>query len=192
VIIPSQIRSNQPLQVEEQEDGTFSFVNAYEGDWQEFFPGRPTKLRQPEMSSRRTPFREPSHEEREAPAPQLEDTAVQFRRPLTSGSVEELRAQIKRQLFEELDPEKEADPRDIEEIYELLKCTGSQCVSQIAVETGLSWRRILLAIRQLLKEGLVDWLPDSRCDNIQLLETAWAIRRVLARRVGKIDASKAA
>lgn len=161
MLIPSQIRSREPLQIRRSADGVISFDNAYEGDDQEFFGGRWTPIRDDGEAQEAVAFLADKVAAEPSPArPGLQETATWMREPILQGSEDELRERIEHYLADYLDPEKEADPRDVNSVYEQLKHSGSLCVSQIAIDTGLPLERVFLALRQLAMDGAVEWRPD--------------------------------
>jgi hypothetical protein len=159
MLIPSRIRSTKPLEIHASSDGIYSFVNAYDGEDQVFFDFPPTVAEDREGREAEPP---PEAQRKPAPpaSPPSEQTGGFVSEPVLQGSEEELWAKIWDYLFEHLDPEKVADADDVRAVYEHLKHSGSQCVSQIAIETGLPLQRIYLALRQLTSEGAVEWRPD--------------------------------
>jgi hypothetical protein len=176
MLIPSQLRSRDPLRIQEGEDGAFTVVNAYEGDAQEFFEGRLTPLR--------------------AQPPRVALSRVKAKRAARpqsgAGDVTEIHgsneAELRNRVYaflKNFHPGKEADPIHMGVVFEKLKRSGSLCVSQIAIETGLSLGQIFLALRQLRRLGAIEWRPDRkpwrsgerRPYHVQLIDTAWSISR---------------
>jgi hypothetical protein len=220
MLIPSQVRNSQPLKLELGGDGIVSFVNAYEGEGQEFFRGHLTAVGQskPQGGARSS---------MSTPSP-LQETASWMREPVRQGEEKDLRRSIEEYLSRRFDPEKVADPRDVDIVFEQLKCSGSLCVSQIAIETGLPLDRIFMSLRQLAAECAVEWRPDRspavglrkilqgrnvtsllrdrsallriwrewrdglalRSNPVELIETAWSIMRVWKGNPLKIDSPK--
>ena len=159
MLVPSQIRSREPLNLLESGDGVFSFTNAYEGESQEFFDGRLTPIQSREKRPGRTNATPDQGNSILPVRPPLQGTAW-LQEPVLQGSEEKLRTDIEEFLTKRLGPEKEADLYDVGRVFEQLKRSGSLCVSQIALETGLPLPRIFLALRQLAAENSVEWRPD--------------------------------
>jgi hypothetical protein len=198
MLIPSQIRSAKPLVVRESADGIYSFVNAYDGNSQDFFDNHQAAEGNHPRDASRQEIVEPAVE------PESPERTGKLQREPIQGSESELWAKIEHYLFHIVDPEKEARARDVKAVYEELKHSGSLCVSQIAIETGLPLEKIFLALRQLLREGAVEWRPDRsgmvsikrawarmfrrrhqepvagsdpQSDPVYLIETAWSLKR---------------
>jgi len=200
MLTPSQILNREPLRLEEDEDGVFTVVNAYQGDAQDLF-GTPLRVRRGGQAKR-------------AARAEARDTDLILR-----GDEAELRKRVNG-FLDSLDPGRDADPIAMGAVFEELKRSGSLCVSQIAIETGLPLEAIFFALRQLRDDGVVEWRPDRkrvpsfgkmlqkhspiqllhfwaalgalwrewrnserRPYNVQLIETSWSINRSGRRQV---------
>jgi hypothetical protein len=189
MLIPSQIRSTKPLEVRASADGIYSFVNAYDGEDQVFFDSPPTVAEDQDGREAQPP---PQVRCEPAPpaGPPFEQTGGLIGEPVLQGTEEELWAGIRDYLFHRLDQEKVADAGDVRAVYEHLKHSGSQCVSQIAIETGLPLRGIYMALRQLTSEGAVEWRPDR--SGMVSLGRVWKrfdVGRLLGHRPGQSNGS---